>query len=123
MQVLSYMLIQNNLPTLLETAWQHTKTSAGVQLQNVDSDPVQHLKTAWQHTKTSAEVELLHVDSHVQKIKNSLVAHQEEGFELHVDSHLTTHETAWQHTKTSAEVELHVDDFMCLAAHQNKCRS
>ena len=72
-----------------------------------DSD-LTTLETGWQHTKTSAEVEL-HVDSHVQKIKNSLVAHQEEGFELHVDCHLTPHETTWQHTKTSAEVELHVD--------------
>ena len=50
------------------------------------------------------------------------------GVELHVDSHLTTHETTWQHTKTSAEVELHVDSHVqkiknSLVAHQNKCRS
>ena len=33
------------------------------------------ISCAWQHTKTSAEVEL-HFDSQVQKIKNSLAAHQ-----------------------------------------------
>ena len=35
------------------------------------------MKPAWLHTKTNAEVEV-HVDSHVQKIKNSLAAHQQE---------------------------------------------
>ena len=67
----------HSLLTTLETAWQHTKTSAGVEL-HVDSH-LTTLETAWQHTKTSA------------------------GVELHVDSHLTTLETA---CKTSAGVVL-----------------
>ena len=64
--------VDSHLPTF-ETALQHTKTSAEVEL-HVDSH-LPTLETAWQHTKTSAKVEL-HVDFQLQKIKNSLAAHQ-----------------------------------------------
>ena len=37
----------------LETDWQHTKTSAGVEL-HVDSH-LATFETAWQHTKTSVK--------------------------------------------------------------------
>ena len=147
MQELSYTLIL--ITKHLKTAWQHTKTSAGVEL-HVDSH-LPTFETAWQHTKTSAAVEL-HVDSHLTTLETAWQhTKTSAGVELHFDSHLQhlkqpgstpkqvqklsytliliykKLKTAWQHTKTSA-VELHVDSHLptletALAAHQNKCKS
>ena len=101
------------------------------QVQELSYNVESHLptvETAWQHTKTSAGVELL-VDFHLTTLVNSLQhTKTSTGVELHVNSHLTTLETAWQHPKASAEVELHFDSHLqkiqnSLAAHQNQCRS
>ena len=87
-----------------------------------------HLETALQHTKTSAEVEL-QVDAHLTTLETACQQTKTSAdVELHVDSRLTTLETAWQHIKTSPRVELHVDSHLhntgnSMSAHQNKCRS
>ena len=62
--MLSYTLILI-LPTF-ETAWQHTKTTAEVELHVHSHLPT--FKTALQHTITSAEVEL-HLDSHLTTLE------------------------------------------------------